>query len=67
MEPAAKGTSPPFPWRGLMALFLGERRLAPRDFWSLTLPEIAAVVGPVSDNRPRRTDLMRLMEAFPDG
>jgi uncharacterized phage protein (TIGR02216 family) len=51
-----------------MRLFLGEHRMAPADFWSLTLPEIEAVLdarAPASATR--RADLARLMEAFPDG
>ena len=51
-----------------MRLFLGERRMAPRDFWSLTITEIAAILGPAaSPDAPRREALARLMEAFPDG
>ncbi|MEM7695006.1 MAG: phage tail assembly chaperone [Pseudomonadota bacterium] len=50
-----------------MGHFLGERGLSPRDFWALTLPEIAAVVSPVQSTPTRRGDLARLMEAFPDG
>ena len=56
----------PFPWRQLMSLFLGERGMAPREFWALTLPEIQAVLGDASA-ATRRADLLRLMEAFPDG
>jgi len=64
---AAADTPRPFPWRELMALFLGERGLAPRDFWTLTLPEIQAVLGDGAPAATRRADLSRLMEAFPDG
>ncbi len=63
---AARGARP-FPWRELMTLFLGERAMAPRDFWSLTLPEIGAVLGGGASPATRRADLARLMEAFPDG
>ncbi len=67
MKTAAE-TPQPFPWRDLMVLFLGERGLAPRDFWALTLPEIQAVLGPApASHATRRRDLARLMEAFPDG
>lgn len=42
--------------------------MAPRDFWLLTIPEIAAVLaGAASREAPRRDALARLMEAFPDG
>lgn len=51
-----------------MGLFLGERAMAPRDFWNLTLIEIEAVLRPArSSDATRRDDLARLMEAFPDG
>ncbi|WP_420392568.1 phage tail assembly chaperone [Acuticoccus sp.] len=50
-----------------MALFLGERNLAPADFWALTLPEIQAVIGPRASVATRRGELTRLMEEFPDG
>jgi hypothetical protein len=50
-----------------MRLFIGERRMAPADFWSLTLPEIEAVLSPAAPGEaPRRETLARLMEAFPD-
>ncbi|WMS41698.1 phage tail assembly chaperone [Acuticoccus sp. MNP-M23] len=68
MTKTAADTPQPFPWRDLMALFIGERGFAPRDFWALTLPEIEAVLGPApSSHATRRHDLARLMEAFPDG
>ncbi|MEO1102599.1 MAG: phage tail assembly chaperone [Pseudomonadota bacterium] len=50
-----------------MALFLGDRGMAPRDFWALTLPEMRAVIGPADGRTPQRAALARLMEAFPDG
>jgi uncharacterized phage protein (TIGR02216 family) len=34
-----------FPWGRLMRTGLGELRLAPRDFWSMTLKELAAAAG----------------------
>ncbi len=57
----------PFPWCDLMALFIGERRMAPADFWAMTLPEIEAVLGPCVPLGTRRGALARLMERFPDG
>ncbi len=66
MIKTAADTPQPFPWRALMSLFLGERGMAPGVFWALTLPEIQAVLGDASA-ATRRTELMRLMEAFPDG
>lgn len=50
-----------------MALFIGERHMAPRDFWALTFPEILAVVGRRAPAATQRNALARLMEAFPDG
>jgi len=53
-----------FPWARLMQLGLAELRLAPRDFWSMTLKELNAALrqaGPLS-----RRDLDFLMERFPD-
>lgn len=64
---AAPVEARPFPWRDLMTLFLGERHLSPAEFWALTLPEIRAVLGPAVPLSTRRSDLTRLMEAFPDG
>ncbi|WP_202913340.1 phage tail assembly chaperone [Acuticoccus sediminis] len=66
MSAAAPDEVRPFPWRELMALFIGERRMAPADFWALTLPEIQAVLGPPAPGGTRRGDLARLMERFPD-
>jgi uncharacterized phage protein (TIGR02216 family) len=66
-RPFPAAPSRPFPWRELMRLFLGERRMAPAEFWALTLPEIEAVVGRSGGEATRRAELARLMEAFPDG
>jgi uncharacterized phage protein (TIGR02216 family) len=53
-----------FPWARLMRLGLGELRLAPREFWSMTLKELAAAL-PVPAALARE-DLDRLMKRFPD-
>jgi uncharacterized phage protein (TIGR02216 family) len=66
-RPASTERPKPFPWRELMRFFLGERRMAPAEFWALTLPEIEAVVGRAGGEATRRAELVRLMEAFPDG
>lgn len=66
-RPSPAGPARPFPWRELMRFFLGERRMAPAEFWALTLPEIEAVVGRAAGEATRRAELTRLMEAFPDG
>lgn len=65
--PRAAERARPFPWRALMRIFLGERAMAPADFWTLTVPEIQAVLGPAESAVTRRADLARLMECFPDG
>lgn len=66
-RPLPAAQSQPFPWRELMRFFLGERRMAPAEFWALTLPEIEAVLGRAGGEVTRRAELARLMEAFPDG
>lgn len=54
-----------FPWRGVMAF--GLRRLAPRDFWALTVPELLAMAsGAETTTRPSASDLADLMRLFPD-
>ncbi|GAB5376181.1 MAG: hypothetical protein AcusKO_26430 [Acuticoccus sp.] len=69
MTGTAAQEAQPFPWHALMALLMGERAMAPGDFWALSLPEIRAVLGdaPTRDAATRRADLLRLMEAYPDG
>ncbi len=53
-----------------MALGFGVLRLAPREFWSLTLRELEAAVrglGGANSTTPLvRTDLTALMQRFPD-
>jgi uncharacterized phage protein (TIGR02216 family) len=53
-----------------MALGLGRLRLAPRDFWALSLSEWRALVdgrfGRAAPAMTRR-DLDALMKAYPDG
>lgn len=60
----------PFPWAEAMAFGLGILKLAPKDFWAMTLPELAAATRGALDAvgelpMPRRAfeDLMR---RFPD-
>ena len=53
-----------FPWTRLMRLGLGELRLAPDQFWSMTLRELAAAL-PAPDVMAR-DDFDRLMKRFPD-
>lgn len=59
----------PFPWEEVMAFGLGRLRLAPRDFWALSLPELA---GAMQSTNPRlavpvtRQWLSEAMQRFPD-
>jgi uncharacterized phage protein (TIGR02216 family) len=53
-----------FPWAELMELGFGRLRLAPRDFWAMTLKELHAALPkrePMS-----RADLEALIQQFPD-
>lgn len=58
----------PFPWKAVMAAGLGRMRLAPKDFWSMTPRELAAVLdpAPLIGPAPNRSDLALLMRAYPD-
>ncbi|MEM1307266.1 MAG: phage tail assembly chaperone [Pseudomonadota bacterium] len=52
-----------------MQLGLGVLRLSPRDFWAMTPRELTAAAGlsqPTSAGRLGRSDLARLMQAYPD-
>jgi uncharacterized phage protein (TIGR02216 family) len=53
-----------FPWARLMQLGLAELRLAPADFWSMTLKELNAVLPQAKPMS--RSDLDFLMERFPN-
>lgn len=62
-------TPPTFPWRELMAFGLGQLRLSPRDFWTMTPREIAAAMEGVAGIRatpPDRGTLDTLMTRYPD-
>jgi uncharacterized phage protein (TIGR02216 family) len=68
---AAGGPEPrdpqPFPWAAMIAFGLGRLRLPPSSFWQLTLPELAALLGPSAiADAPSRADLAALMQAHPD-
>lgn len=60
-----------FPWAQAMEVGLGRLRLGPRDFWRLTLPELAAAArgagtgGRQGEAMPRMV-FDRLTERFPD-
>ena len=49
-----------------MRFGLGELRLAPRDFWAMTLPELRAALGHARTPPPPRAALDDLMLLFPD-
>lgn len=59
------------PWRHLMALGLGQLRLAPATFWNMTPRELeralSGVFGEAIDHAPlARETLEALMRRFPD-
>jgi uncharacterized phage protein (TIGR02216 family) len=50
-----------------MQLGLGQLRLAPKDFWSMTLRELNAALGlTASTQGMTRGDLQSLLERYPD-
>jgi uncharacterized phage protein (TIGR02216 family) len=58
-----------FPWARAMELGLGQLRLAPRDFWAMTLPELsaaAAALNTKSLETMTRGRLNSLAATFPD-
>ncbi|HEY4343034.1 MAG TPA: phage tail assembly chaperone [Parvibaculum sp.] len=60
-----------FPWARAMELGLGHLRLAPRDFWRMTLPELAAAargsgLGSFTQSSMSREQLIALNEDYPD-
>lgn len=53
-----------------MAFGLGDLHLAPRDFWAMTLRELAAaahVHRRTTTEPPTRASLTDLMQRYPDG
>ena len=63
--------SAPFPWDEALRLALGVLRWSPGDFWAATPPELVAAYEGLFGARAAppagRSDLQRLMAAFPDG
>ena len=59
-----------FPWARAMEIGLGALRLAPRDFWAMTLPELSAAAKgagfDVGDEAMTRERLSALAAQFPD-
>ena len=54
-----------FPWDAAMRLGLGRLRLSPREFWAMTLRELAAAAGPMQAPMSRG-ELERMMAKYPD-
>lgn len=52
-------------WRALIALGLGQLRLPPETFWSLTPRELRAMLGPPTEPMTRAA-LDALAARFPD-
>ncbi|MGB5949469.1 MAG: rcc01693 family protein [Parvibaculum sp.] len=60
-----------FPWEQAMEIGLGRLRLAPQDFWRMTLAELAAAargagLAQVQVSAIRRAELEALTRRFPD-
>ncbi|MCE9650574.1 MAG: phage tail assembly chaperone [Parvibaculum sp.] len=59
-----------FPWARAMEIGLGHLRLAPQEFWRMTLPELAAAtrgLGIIQNaDALSRADFENLMAEFPD-
>nr|WP_267922196.1 phage tail assembly chaperone [Methylobacterium sp. C25] len=55
-----------FPWDDAMALGLHALRWTPRTFWAATPRELAAAAGLQAAPAAGRSDLDRLLAAFPD-
>lgn len=60
-----------FPWEQAMEIGLGRLRLAPQDFWRMTLAELAAAargtgLAHARASAIRRIDLEALTRRFPD-
>lgn len=58
-----------FPWARAMEIGLGHLRLAPDQFWRMTLPELAAAARGLGRGReaaPGRADFEALAKRFPD-
>ncbi len=54
-----------FPWQRVMQLGLGAMRLAPKDFWNMSLRELTATLGPTVP-KLSRPDFEDLMKRYPD-
>ncbi|HRE19777.1 MAG TPA: phage tail assembly chaperone [Rhabdaerophilum sp.] len=60
-----------FPWREIVAFGLGTLRLSPDAFWSLSLPELLAIVDAAFNRAPAirpmmPDDLAALISRYPD-
>ncbi len=59
-----------FPWARVMDIGFGHLKLAPDQFWRMTLPELAAatrMTSPMQDGDMKAEHLQGLMRRFPDG
>ena len=71
MAAALPSEAQPFPWEEAMGFGFGVLRLSSRDFWAMTLPELAAAArgarGMPAGAMPfDRVALDALMALFPD-
>ncbi|MGU3574762.1 rcc01693 family protein [Brucellaceae bacterium C25G] len=57
-----------FPWKEIMQIGLGQLRLAPKDFWAMSLLELHAMIGAHKSvfNGTDRQTLQALMHSYPD-
>lgn len=61
--------SEPFPWAHVMRFGLGTLGLAPKDFWSMSLPELHAAMLAHTIAQPQAPDreaLDLLLRQYPD-
>jgi len=59
----------PFPWRNVMEFGFGVMHLSPKDFWSLTVPELQAALEQTYPNITQgleRSWLRDAMTKYPD-
>jgi uncharacterized phage protein (TIGR02216 family) len=54
------------PWDAWMAMGIGRMRLAPRDFWRMSLREWRAALGQGAGQGLDRAELETLMKEHPD-
>ena len=62
---AAPGPTPAFPWDDALHFALSRLGWRPAEFWAASPRELAAAIGPTRSALDR-SDLGRLLDAFPD-